>query len=197
MRKKSAIWAIAATAMLLSGCSTKPRNFSANLTAPVPDRLAYENDYRTCQKLVQSGRTSDFKAGAAQALATGAGTMGATAIAATAGGIGIGGATTAASVAIPGVGLIAGFGVARAIRGGKERKFKRNMSACLQEYGYSVGGWAKLHKRDDAARIASQQASILRVPADPAGGDLFIAGASETDVSGTVTSADTSPEPSI
>lgn len=157
-------FALATLALIISGCSARPRNFVANVSSPVGDRTTFESDYRTCQALVAKGRSSDFKSVAATGLATGAGTFGATAVAASAGGIGIGGATAAASVAIPFVGVLAGFGVSRAIRDGKERKVKRSMTACLSEYGYSVDGWTKLKKRQDAARIAALSAEVTLVP---------------------------------
>ena len=157
--RKSAL-AAAALATALSGCSTRPRNFAAEVSTPVADRLAFEQDYRTCTRLVASGHQGNFKAAAATGLAGAAGTVGATAAAATVGGIGIGGATTAASVAIPGIGLLAAFGVNRAIRGGKERKFKRNMGACLGEYGYEVAEWEKLEKRDDSAAYAARHVMV-------------------------------------
>ena len=162
--------AAATLATALSACSTRPRNFAAQVSTPVADRIAFENDYRTCTQLVTSGHSGHFKAAAATGLAGAAGTVGTTAVFATAGGIGIGGATTAASIAIPGVGLLAAFGVNRAIRGGKERKFKRNMTACLNEYGYEVADWDKLNKRDDSAAFAAKLASEREndAPTEPA-----------------------------
>ena len=110
-------YAIILVTVLASGCSTKPRNFSAIVINPVSDRTIFEADYRTCQTLVRSGHTGEFKAAAASALATGVGTVGATLGAASLGAVGITGATAAASMAIPVVGVLAGFGVSRAIRG--------------------------------------------------------------------------------
>lgn len=159
MTTRTPILAAVIVAIALSGCSTRPRNFAAQVAAPVPDRLGFESDYHTCATLVRSGHTSNFKGAALTGLAAGAGTFGATAVAATAGGIGITGATTAASMAIPGVGLIAAFGMSRAIRGGKERKYKRAMTDCLAEYGYEVSSWAKLDKRDDPAAAAARLAT--------------------------------------
>lgn len=161
MRKTTTVCSLAAFSLVISGCSTKPRNFTAALAAPVTSRTSFESEYRTCQNLVASGRTKDFKAGAAQVLAAGAGAIGGgIAIA----GLGIGGtlsgAGMAAAAAMPVVGVLAGFGVARAIRGGRERKFKRLMSNCLSEYGYNVASWSKLHKREDAAQFAANAALI-------------------------------------
>lgn len=163
MRKSNQIYVLAVSALIISGCSTKPRNFSAIVLTPANERVAFENDYRTCQTLVRSGHSSEFRAAAATALATGVGTVGATVGAAGVGAVGMAGATTAASIAIPFIGVLAGFGVSRAIRGGKERKFKRLMSSCLTEYGYSVDSWVKLGKREDSVLAASRNV-IVAVP---------------------------------
>lgn len=160
--------AVAAMATALAGCSTKPRNFAASVSTPVPDRVAFEQDYRTCAALVKSGHKSGFRTAAAasavSAGAVGAGVGTGMAVASAGGtstgfsgmGAGLGTAFAAATV----VAGLAGFGITRAIRGGKERKFKRNMSACLSEYGYEVADWEKLKKRDDAAAFASRQVAV-------------------------------------
>jgi hypothetical protein len=147
--------AIAAAAILAmtTGCSTRPRNFAPQMTTPIADAARFESDYSTCSTLVAQGRTGDFKGAIVTAAATGVGTFGATGAAATMGAIGITGISTAASFAIPGVGLLAGFGVSRAIRSGKERKFKRRMADCLGEYGYVVTDWSRIDRRADAASV--------------------------------------------
>ena len=170
MNRKTMICALTGAAMLVTGCSTRPRNFTAELSAPVADRMAFENDFRTCQSLVRQGRKSDFKAGAATALATGVGTVGAGAAMAGAGMVGItgGGAAAAASMAMPVVGVFLGFGVSRMIRSGKEGKYKRAMDACLDEYGYGVSRWSAVKKKEDAARIAAAKASVSAPEMPPA-----------------------------
>ena len=163
MTYKHNICALVGVAMLVSGCSTRPRNFTAELSAPVVDRMAFEGDFRTCQTLVRQGRTADFKSGAAAMLATGVGTIGAGAAMAGTGLVGIttgGGAAAAASIAMPVVGVFLGFGVSRIIRSGKERKYKRAMVTCLDEYCYGVSRWATVKKREDAAKIAAAKASV-------------------------------------
>ncbi|MEE1878181.1 hypothetical protein [Altererythrobacter litoralis] len=158
--------AVAAMATALAGCSTKPRNFAASVSTPVPDRVAFEQDYRTCAALVKSGHSSGFKT-AATSTAIGAGAVGAGASVAALGAGGtyssFGAAGAAAGTVLAAATVVtglAGFGITRAIRGGKERKFKRNMSACLSEYGYEVADWEKLKKRDDAAAFASRQVAV-------------------------------------
>lgn len=161
----------AAMATALGGCSTKPRNFAASVSTPVPDRVAFEQDYRTCDSLVKAGHKGDFKSAALQTAAAGIGTVGTGAGLVATGTVGITsstGAAAAATAAMPVVGVLLGFGVSRAIRGGKERKFKRNMSACLSEYGYEVADWEKLKKREDAAAFASRGVAVAEpVRAEP------------------------------
>ena len=163
MNRNAMICALAAASAAVSGCSTRPRNFTAELRAPVPDRAAFENEFRTCQTLVRQGRKSDFKASAATMLATGAGTIGTGAAMVSTGLVGIttsGGAAAAATVAMPVVGVLLGFGVSRAIRSGKEGRYKRAMATCLDEYGYGVSRWSAVKKKDDAAKIAAAKANI-------------------------------------
>ena len=168
MTYKHNICALVGVAMLASGCSTRPRNFTAELSAPVVDRMAFEGDFRTCQTLVRQGHKSNFKGAAASALATGVGTVGAGAAMASAGLVGItsSGGAALATAAMPLVGVFLGFGVSRMIRSGKEGKFKRAMDACLDEYGYGVSRWSAVKKRDDAAKIAATKATIK--PFEPA-----------------------------
>jgi len=160
-RKTVLVAATLATA--LSACSTRPRNFAAEVSTPVADRLAFEQDYRTCQQLVASGHSNNFKSVALQSVATGAGAFGTGVGLVSTGAVGItssSGAAAAATAAMPVVGVLLGFGVSRAIRGGRERKFKRNMSACLTEYGYEVADWEKLEKRDDSATFAARYVTV-------------------------------------
>ena len=160
MLKTRLICAAAMTAVLLAGCSTRPRNFAASVSTPVADRAAFENDYRTCQELVMSGHTSNFKGAAVSALAGGAGFFGAGSALYSAGAMGVSGGAGAVSMAVPFIGPLVGFGVSRAIRSGKEGKLKRNMTACLGEYGYSVAEWEKLPKKADAARVAADRSTL-------------------------------------
>jgi hypothetical protein len=164
MEKTTILCAIGAAAMMLGGCSTRPRNFAANISTPVSNPASFEVDYRNCQQLVRAGHTSDFVSAAATGFATGLGSVGATATIVGLGGIGLTGtAATAAATAIPVVGLAVGFGVSRAIRGASERKFMRYMETCLSEHGHGVIGWTKLKKREDAAAVAAQLSAAQSV----------------------------------
>lgn len=166
--------AAATLATALSACSTRPRNFAASVSTPVADRVAFEQDYRVCESLVRGGRKSGFR-NVAGGAAAGAGAAGAgvSAFAASTGGTasgwgGVGaGLGTAAAAATLVVG-VAGFGLTRLIRGGRERSFKDRMESCLSEYGYEVADWEKLKKREDAAAFASRGVAVSDpVPAVP------------------------------
>jgi len=142
-------------AATLSGCSTRPRNFAAQVAVPSAELAAFETDYRTCSSLVAQGRRSDFREAAMTVGASGAGALGGAAVSvASVSAVGFSGAGMIASAAIPGIGLLAGFGVSRMIRSGNERKFKRAMTACLGEYGYTVDDWEKIDRKSDAATAA-------------------------------------------
>ncbi len=155
--------ALALALTFASGCSTRPRNFSANLSAPVADVTSFERDYRVCQELVNRGHSSNFKGAAVTALASGGAFFGVGTALYGAGAMGISGGAAVASAAVPVIGVLAGFGVSRAIRGGRERKFKRNMSSCLGEYGHKVDGWTKLRRREDAVAHAVSSVQVTPV----------------------------------
>lgn len=179
-------------AAALSGCSTRPRNFAAQVAVPSAELASFEADYRTCSTLVAQGRRAGFRDAALMAGASGAGVIAGVGVAfGTAGAVagsapfaGLAAAGTIASVAMPGIGLLAGFGVSRMIRGGKERRFKRAMTACLGEYGYTVDDWERIDRKSDAATAAlamvrqppgaaatammpEQGASVLALAAEP------------------------------
>ncbi|QKG72004.1 hypothetical protein [Erythrobacter mangrovi] len=182
MQNRPYIACLVALSVMAAGCSTRPRNFSANISAPVADRMAFENDYRTCEKLVRAGHSSNFKGAAATLATTGVATVGAGAAMMSTGLGGVNIATGAASTslaAVPVIGILAGFGVSRAIRGGKERKYKRAMGNCLAEYGYPVGTWTKLKKRDDAAAFASANANVVPQPASASAAEELTASTDE------------------
>jgi len=161
-------------AAAISGCSTRPRNFAAQVAVPPAEMASFEGDYRTCNALVAQGRRTGFKEAAVTVGASGVGALAGVGVAfGTAGAVagsapfaGLAAAGTIASMAVPGLGLLAGFGVSRMIRGGKERKFKRAMAACLDEYGYTVDDWERIDRRSDAATAAL--AMVREQPAEAA-----------------------------
>lgn len=154
-----------AAALATTACSTKPRTFSASVrpSATVAATQDESLTFSTCDKLVRKGHKGNFTSVAASGAAG--------AVAGTAGGMGIamsslGGSSLtagveAASVAMPVIGLAAAFGVNRAIRAGRERKYKRAMGACMEEFGYSVIDWRRMRKK--------QPGSAVLIPQDAAG----------------------------
>jgi hypothetical protein len=147
-----------------SGCSSRPRNFAATLSAPASDEATYQRDFAACDALARKGYKSNFKAAA---LSTAGGTaigvaagFGAAGIAAASVGTASGGLGAAISAAaVPGaVGAAAlfviaapvGFGISRAIRSGREKRLKRALTSCMGEYGYTVSDWTVVKKRKKA-----------------------------------------------
>lgn len=141
---------LCALALVVGGCSSRPRQFVATVNPPAADEAVYKRDFTTCDTLARKGYKSDFKAvalstvGAAAGSVAGAVSVGTAAVAV--GNAGFVGSLSAATVAFPIVGLAAGFGVSRAIRGGREKRLKRAVATCLSEYGYTVDTWSRVIK---------------------------------------------------
>lgn len=144
-----------AAALATSACSTRPRNFSAEVK-PIStgENRAHDEaaDFTTCNQLVRSGRSSGFMAAAVTGAAGGAGALGG-AVASLGVSSSLSTAGAAASVAMPIIGLAAAFGVNRMIRAGKERKYKRTMTDCMREFGYEVGVWTKAPRKQQGTAI--------------------------------------------
>lgn len=146
-----------AAALASSACGTKPRTFSATVqpTGPAAAPAGEAQAFSTCDQLVRSGHKGNFAAVAASGAATGATLMGGGAALAASGTIGIGATAAGAvmAVALPFVGIAAGFGVNRMIRSGKERKYQRTMTACMGELGYEVIDWSRAPKRQPGTAV--------------------------------------------
>ena len=150
-----AIIAAVAAGVLLSSCSSRPREFTPRLAAAPADQAQYEADYERCRALVASGQRSNFGSGRGASAAAGA--------AGAAAGVGLGaaalagttyatyGAAAAAAGATlllaPVVGVAAAVGMAKHKRAKKEREIKTATSLCLSEAGYHVSDWTKTKKR--------------------------------------------------
>jgi hypothetical protein len=130
--------------ILESACSTRPRHFVAQLDNDPADVAVFQKVQENCRVLALQGRRSGFGDAAAQ-------TLGGTAAGYAAGSAAVGVTTSASfatglsvvTAAMTFVGPLAGFGVSRAIRSGREKRLKRAMTACLDENGYSVASWDK------------------------------------------------------
>lgn len=181
MSVRTAFVALSVTALLVSGCSTRPRQFAPTLKTPASDQAAYDRDYQTCQALVGKGYKSNFKAtalklgvGAAAGFA-GAAAASAVAIASTTPTLATLGLNTtaagigAASIALPVIGIGVGFGVSRAIRSGREKRVKAALATCLGEYGHSVDSWTLVKKPKNIKGQKSVPTPIPAVADTPVG----------------------------
>lgn len=155
MQQRFKIAACLAAALAMSACSTKPRNFSAEVRPIGTGGAQASNeaaDFATCDVLVRKGHKSGFLAAAATGAAGGVGV--ATGVAT---GFAVGGSFSAmgatAAAAVPIFGIAAAFGVNRMIRSGKERKYKRVMTDCMSEFGYEVTDWTKAPKKRPGTAI--------------------------------------------
>jgi len=154
-----------AATLAATACSTKPRTFSATVQ-PTAGSAAVAADeaeaFSTCDRLVRAGRKSEFAAAAASGAATGATLVaGAAGIAASGTvGWGVSAAGAAMSVALPFVGVAAGFGVNRLIRSGNERRYRRTMTSCMAELGYDVIDWSRAPKRQPGTAVMADQAPV-------------------------------------
>jgi hypothetical protein len=155
--------ALIAAGVLLSSCSSRPREFTARLAALPADQAKYDTDYERCRTLVASGKRSNFAGGRGASAAAGA--------AGAAAGVGLGaaalggtyatyGAAAAAAgatlVLAPVVGIAAAVGMAKHKRAKKEREIKTAMALCLSESGYEVASWAKAKRRANKAADEKQ-----------------------------------------
>lgn len=151
---------LAAAAVLLAGCSSRPREFTPTLAALSTDQQAFDAAYANCQqlfvagKLDQYGRSSSAGAGAAAGATTaavGAGT------AAAIGGYGGLAAASATIVLLPFAIVGGAWGMAKVKRAKKEKAIHAAMGGCLHERGYDVASWQKAkRKRAATATLASQ-----------------------------------------
>ena len=163
---------VAAAAVALAGCSSRPRSFAPVLAAAPADQQAYDAHLQTCRerlaaRMDRSGRLTSAAAGTA--IGVGAGyAAGAATAAGTAGTIGAAGAAAAAAVMVlPVAGLAGAWGVSKIKKTRKERAIKAAMAECLGEGGYSVADWRVMSKREARALAAASQARATgSAPAD-------------------------------
>lgn len=177
--KPTARIALCLTALLaVTACSTRPRNFSAGVqptAGTAPGQHSETLAFTTCNDLVRKGHKGNFMSAAASGAVAGAAMLGTTAaVAPTMITFGSSSAGAGLAAAIPFVGIVAGFGVNRLIRSGRERSYKRNMGLCLQEFGYEVVDWTRMKKKQPAI-------ATLRSPsAAPAAASTLAATATST-----------------
>lgn len=138
-----------AAALMLHGCSSRPRAFTPTLAAASVDKAAFNQAHARCTELLvagkldQNGRSNSLGAGAAAGATTaavGAGT------AAAIGGYGGLAAASATIVLLPFAIVGGAWGMAKMKRAKKEEAIKTAMTGCLKEQGYSVVAWERVGK---------------------------------------------------
>ena len=163
MNRNAAAWLVI-PALVLSACSSRPREFkptlapSTNATAANPAEL--DAAVAECRQLMVEGKLDSegrLASGAAGVAATGA-TMAAGAAAATSAGLMGGAAIASATVVLLPFALVGGaVGMAKIKRANKERAIKQVMAGCLAERGFTVAGWTKTGKK---AVVAGKGAAV-------------------------------------
>ncbi len=152
--KFNSLIAITAAAVLIQGCSSRPRAFSPTLAAPPAgqapfDQAAFDRALAECTQLLVDGKLNDegrLASAAGGAAASGAAmAVGTTAAAAVAG---YGGLAVLAStiVLLPFAAVGGAVAMSKAKRAKKEKAIKAKMGGCLAERGYQVSEWVKAKK---------------------------------------------------
>lgn len=146
--------AAVAAAVLLQGCSSRPRAFAPTLAAPPSgvglfDQAAFDRAYADCSQLLVAGKLDD--SGRLASAAGGAAASGAA--------VAVGGATAAAVAGYGGLAVVAAtvvllpfaavggaIGMSKIKRAKKEKAIKAKMAGCLAERGYIVSAWTRAEK---------------------------------------------------
>jgi len=151
MKNHALLWA-AAGAVIVTGCSSKPRNFAPVMAAPPADAKAYEAQWLACREEVAatakngSGRLASAAGGVAAGVG-GVAAVGTTA-GASAGMVGAMAAATATVILAP-VAIIGGaWGVSKIKKTKKEKAIKAATADCMAQAGYSVDKWRVMSKRE-------------------------------------------------
>jgi hypothetical protein len=150
MTRKRIASGVLVCSLALEACSSRPREFTPQLTRAPASQSEFDAAYSTCQELLVNGKLSaSGRSGSAVAgVGAGAGTAAVGGAAATAAG-GYGGLALASATVIllPFAVLGGAWGMARMKRTKKERSIKTALQGCLEERGYEVAGWLKSPKK--------------------------------------------------
>jgi hypothetical protein len=157
-------------AIVLAGCSSRPREFTPQLAAPEAaadggaafDAAAFDAAYRSCRLAVASGKRSRGSSAGAAAGAGAATAAAGSAAATTAGGYAGMAVLGATVVALPVVAIAGAWGMAKKKKGRKERRIKSATGACLAESGYTVAAWQPAPRALRAERRAESRAARAR-----------------------------------
>lgn len=149
MKYNKLVGAVAA-AVLLQGCSSRPREFAPTLATAPASSAALDASVAECSQLLVagkldgSGRVGSGAAGAAagSAAAVAGGALATSMVPA------VGAALASATIVLlPFVAIGGAVGMAKMKRAKKERAIKAALAGCLQERGHQVTGWEKTGRK--------------------------------------------------
>ena len=164
---RNSVFAVAAVAVMLGGCSSRPREFAPTLTAAA-NQAEFDAAYSQCQQLLLAGKLDSsgriLSAGAGVAAGTATAAAGGTAAAAIGGYAGLA-AVSATIVLLPFAILGGAWGMSRMKRAKKEAAIKAAMEGCLAERGYQVAGWTKAIKKPPAESLGPGLPPVAAAPA--------------------------------
>ena len=152
--KHDILVAAVAAAVLLQGCSSRPRAFAPTLAAPksgqaVFDQAAFNRAYADCTELLVQGKLDN----SGRLASAGAGAAAGTAVAVAGGALAssmvpaVGMALASATIVLlPFAAIGSAVGMSKMKRAKKEKAIRTKMDGCLAERGYVVGQWVKAKK---------------------------------------------------
>lgn len=151
--------AAAIISLVLSACSSRPREFRPELGVATSDEAKFNAAYADCKQLYVSGKLDSagrLASGGAGAAAGGAVGAAGTAAAAGAGLYG-GMAVMSATLVLMPVAIIGGaVGMAKIKRHKKEQAIQHIMGGCLHDRGYSVASWQKVPKQKPIEKTSAE-----------------------------------------
>jgi len=143
---KSAFLAAAGLSLVLTACSSRPREFTPTLGMAPADQAKFDAAYADCKQLYVTGkldRNGRLASGGAGVAAGGAIGAAGTAAATSAGLYGGMALATATIVLLP-VAIVGGaLGMAKIKRHKKEKAIQQVMGGCLLDRGYEVASWER------------------------------------------------------
>ena len=147
--KSKLVACVVPMALVLSACSSRPREFAPRLAAPPVSKAEFEAAHAECNQLLIAGKldSEGRLASAGAGAAAGAGLAAAGGAAAATAGAYAGLAVAAATIVLLPVAVVGGaWGMSKMKRAKKENAIKTAMGGCLNERGHQVAGWEKTGK---------------------------------------------------
>ena len=148
MEKSVVAYAVAA-AVVMQGCSSRPREFRPSLATPAANQAQFDADVAECRQLLVEGKLdgNGRLASAGAGVAAGTATMvGGAAAAGAAGWVGGAAIASATIIAIPFVAIGGAWAMAKAKRNKKEKAIQTALAGCLTERGHQILGWERATK---------------------------------------------------